>query len=77
MRESNVIVIGSGFGGLSAASLLAKNGFDVKVFEKIINDDNSLELVRFNYLKNIFFEVSFIYQPLNISKFIYIIICKI
>jgi phytoene desaturase len=29
-----VIVIGSGFGGLSAAALLAKDGFEVEVFEK-------------------------------------------
>ena len=30
----DAIVIGAGFGGLSAAALLAKKGFNVKVFEK-------------------------------------------
>jgi phytoene desaturase len=34
MGEKKAIVVGSGFGGLSAAGLLAKNGFDVTVFEK-------------------------------------------
>jgi 1-hydroxy-2-isopentenylcarotenoid 3,4-desaturase len=37
MAEKNgkkVIIIGAGFGGLSAAALLAKNGFDVLVLEK-------------------------------------------
>ena len=29
-----IVVVGSGFGGLSAASLLAKDGFDVTVIEK-------------------------------------------
>ncbi len=28
------IIVGSGFGGLSAAALLAKDGFSVTVFEK-------------------------------------------
>lgn len=30
----NVLIIGAGFGGLSAAALLAKDGYDVKVIEK-------------------------------------------
>ena len=34
MGEKEVIVIGSGFGGLAAAGLLAKNGHNVKVIEK-------------------------------------------
>ncbi len=34
MRGKKVVVIGSGFGGLAAAGLLAKNGHDVTVFEK-------------------------------------------
>jgi phytoene desaturase len=34
MGEKKVIVIGSGFGGLTAAGLLAKDGFDVTVIEK-------------------------------------------
>ena len=34
MGEKNVIVIGSGFGGLAAAGLLAKEGHDVTVIEK-------------------------------------------
>ncbi len=32
--SNKVIVVGSGFGGLSAASLLSKDGFDVTVIEK-------------------------------------------
>lgn len=34
MRSKKIIVIGSGFGGLSAAALLARDGFDVMVLEK-------------------------------------------
>ena len=34
MKREHVIVIGAGFGGMSAAALLAKNGFDVTVVEK-------------------------------------------
>jgi len=34
MGEKNVIVIGSGFGGLAAAGLLAKDGHDITVIEK-------------------------------------------
>ena len=34
MRGKKVVIIGSGFGGLAAAGLLAKNGHDVTVFEK-------------------------------------------
>jgi len=34
MGEGNVVVVGSGFGGMSAAGLLAKEGFDVTVIEK-------------------------------------------
>ncbi len=34
MRRKKVIIIGAGFGGLSAAALLAYKGFDVTVFEK-------------------------------------------
>ena len=34
MRKKHVIIIGAGFGGLSAASLLAKQGFKVTILEK-------------------------------------------
>jgi phytoene desaturase len=34
MARKKVIIIGSGFSGLSAASFLAQSGFDVEVFEK-------------------------------------------
>lgn len=34
MSKKKVIIIGAGFGGLSAAALLAHNGFDVTVLEK-------------------------------------------
>ena len=34
MKKTHVVVIGSGFAGLSAASNLAKEGYDVSVFEK-------------------------------------------
>jgi phytoene desaturase len=34
MGENKVIIVGSGFGGLTAASLLARDGFDVTVIEK-------------------------------------------
>ena len=34
MAGKKIIVVGSGFGGLSAATLLAKQGFDVTVIEK-------------------------------------------
>ena len=34
MKKKRVVVIGSGFAGLSAASNLAKEGYDVAVFEK-------------------------------------------
>ncbi|MGA1822312.1 MAG: phytoene desaturase family protein, partial [Thermoplasmatota archaeon] len=34
MPGKKVIVIGSGFGGMSAASLLARDGYDVTVIEK-------------------------------------------
>jgi phytoene desaturase len=34
MAEKKVIIIGSGFGGMAAAALLAKDGYDVTVLEK-------------------------------------------
>jgi phytoene dehydrogenase-like protein len=34
MRGSKVILVGSGFGGLAAAGLLAKNGYEVTLLEK-------------------------------------------
>ncbi len=34
MAQNKAVVIGAGFGGLSAAALLAKDGFDVTVLEK-------------------------------------------
>ena len=34
MTGSKVIIIGSGFGGLAAAGLLAKDGYEVTVLEK-------------------------------------------
>ncbi|MBD3250893.1 phytoene desaturase [Candidatus Uhrbacteria bacterium] len=34
LRNMNAIIIGSGFGGLGAAGLLAKKGYEVHVFEK-------------------------------------------
>jgi phytoene desaturase len=34
MNKKKVIIIGAGFGGLSAAALLAKKGFQVQVYEK-------------------------------------------
>ena len=34
MGEKKAIIVGSGFGGLSAAGLLAKKGYNVTVFEK-------------------------------------------
>ena len=36
----SVIVIGSGFAGLSAASFLAKEGYDVTVLEKMTNSED-------------------------------------
>lgn len=33
-KNKKVVVIGSGFGGLSAAALLAKKGYEVHVYEK-------------------------------------------
>ena len=32
--NKRIAVLGGGFAGLSAASILAKNGFDVSLFEK-------------------------------------------
>ena len=34
MKDKNVIIIGSGFGGLAAAALLAHDGYNVTVIEK-------------------------------------------
>jgi phytoene desaturase len=34
MKKQKAIVIGGGFAGLSAASYLAKNGYQVSLFEK-------------------------------------------
>ena len=34
MVGDSVVVIGAGFGGMSAAALLAKKGFDVTVIER-------------------------------------------
>ncbi|MCH5312680.1 MAG: NAD(P)-binding protein, partial [Prevotella sp.] len=34
MRNKKVVIIGSGLGGLSCGVILARNGFDVTVFEK-------------------------------------------
>ena len=34
MSNQKIVVVGSGFGGLSAASLLAKKGHEVTVIEK-------------------------------------------
>lgn len=34
MPKKKIVIIGAGFGGLSVAALLAKEGFDVHVFEK-------------------------------------------
>ena len=34
VKKMKVIVVGAGFGGLSAAALLAKDGYEVKVMEK-------------------------------------------
>ena len=34
--KKKVVIIGSGFSSLSASCYLAKNGFEVSVFEKII-----------------------------------------
>lgn len=34
MTDKKIIVIGAGFGGLAAAALLAKNGYDVTILEK-------------------------------------------
>jgi len=33
--QKKIIVVGAGFGGLSAAALLAKEGFKVEVVEKM------------------------------------------
>ena len=34
MNKKDVIIIGTGIGGLTAGALLTKNGFKVKIFEK-------------------------------------------
>ncbi len=34
MKEKQILIIGAGFGGLSAAALLARDGFKVKILEK-------------------------------------------
>lgn len=34
MGKSNIVIIGSGFAGLAAAAILARNGYQVTVFEK-------------------------------------------
>ena len=34
MKEKKIVIVGAGFGGLSAAALLARNGFQVTILEK-------------------------------------------
>lgn len=47
-RRKSVIIIGSGIGGTSLAARLAKNGFDVRVFEKNNHSGGRLSLIHQN-----------------------------
>lgn len=46
MKRKSVIVIGSGIGGTALAARLAKDGFDVKVYEKNSFSGGRLSLIR-------------------------------
>ena len=51
MNKKKIIVIGSGFGGLSVASRLASKGHDVTIFEKLDKPGGRAYLFEINGFK--------------------------